>query len=73
MFKKGEKVLYYAYADMKEPSSVIEIENVYNGMAMSTSGSFGDMGPFLMKFDAESGEGLELYEGAKIEKLESEK
>jgi len=68
MFTKGQIVNYYDDFHTL-PTSQITIENVRDGKAIATSGSFGDMGPFLMEFDAETGEGLGLYVGTRIESI----
>lgn len=70
-FQAGEKVAYVT-AEGRQGKPVT-LERLCPGddrmEVHATSGSFGDMGPFLMRFDAETGEGLGDYEGTKIEKL----
>lgn len=66
MFYKGETVNYFLDADTEEPTSKITITNVYNNIASALSGSFDGI-QFLMTFDAETGEGVGQYKGARIE------
>ena len=44
----------------------VEIENVVDGVAIASSGAFGGMGPFSMRFDARTGEGMGDYLGSNI-------
>ena len=44
----------------------VEIENVADGVAIASSGEFGGMGPFMMRFDADTGEGKGDYIGSNI-------
>jgi len=70
MFSKGELVNYYYNNLQTLPTNKITIERVVNGKAISTSGSFGDMGPFKMEFDIETGNGVGMYAGACIRPIE---
>lgn len=51
----------------------VTIERIVDGIAYMTSGSFGDMGPYQMRFCATTGEGLGGYWGSRISKLEESK
>lgn len=68
MFQRGQTVKYF-YSPRDIGYTEIVIEDVHDGKAFSTSGSFGDMGPFLMTFDATTGMGIGEYEGTHIEAL----
>ena len=64
-FKPGEEVLYISCGF----SNRITLERAIGNDVVATSGSFGDMGPFLMRFDSRTGEGVGQYVGSKIEKI----
>ena len=63
----GKYYTYYYSADAV--GTDIKIERVKNGIAFATSGSFGDMGPFTMRFDAKTGEGLGDYAGSFLREI----
>lgn len=65
MFNVGDKVTYIN----DYIANPIVIEQIVNGIAIATSGSFGDMGPFSMTFDASTGKGVKEYAGTRIVKM----
>jgi len=44
----------------------VTISRVFEGVAYALSGEFGDMGPFTMRFNVETGDGLQDYAGTKL-------
>ncbi|MCK5016713.1 MAG: hypothetical protein KAS32_06515 [Candidatus Peribacteraceae bacterium] len=66
MFKAGKQYLHIN----GDITTIIEIEQVTpNNVAIATSGSFGDMGPFTMTFDATTGKGIGDYTHTEIVKI----
>ena len=66
MFIKGQIVNYYDESTRTLPTTQISINNITDGKVESMSGDFG---PFLMQFDLETGHGLGVYEGTRIEPI----
>jgi len=56
----------YFYEDGKQGSDV-KIERICMGNAYATSEAVGDMGPFTMCFNTETGKGMGDYEGTYLE------
>lgn len=61
MLEAGKTYQYFYEAT--EEGNPVYIEQIVDGVAHATSGTVGDMGPFAMRFDAETGCGLGDYTG----------
>ena len=63
---QAQETYKYFYAPGQQGSDV-KIERTCMGNAYATSGTVGDMGPFTMCFNAETGEGMGEYVGTYLE------
>ena len=44
----------------------VTIERIFEGVAYASSETVGDLGPFTMRFNVETGDGLQDYLGTKL-------